>query len=52
VEERNGRIETIEKATTSLKSKLLKVCEKFSNILCHDSRAEWFECYENQINYS
>jgi hypothetical protein len=42
-EEMNGRFDTIEKAVTSLKSRLLKLRKKFSDTMAFVSRAKWFE---------
>ena len=41
-EERNGRVDIIEKATESLKSKLLKLRKKFSDTMAFVSRQKWF----------
>jgi hypothetical protein len=42
-EEKESRIETIEQATTSLKSTLLRLQKKFSDSVAFVSRARWFE---------
>jgi hypothetical protein len=50
-EEMNGRVDTIEKAVTSMKSKLLKLRKKFSNTMAFVSRAKWFEYGEKSNKF-
>jgi hypothetical protein len=50
-EEMNGRLNTIEKAATSLKSKLLKLRKKFSDTMAFVSRAKWFEYGEKSNKF-
>jgi hypothetical protein len=50
-EEMNGRLDTIEKAVTSLKSKLLKLRKKFSDTMAFVSRAKWFEYGEKSNKF-
>jgi hypothetical protein len=42
-EEKSMRVDTVEKATTSLKSKLTELRKKFSHTMAFVSRAKWFE---------
>ncbi len=47
----NGRLDTIEKAVTGLKSKLLKLRKKFSDTMAFVSRAKWFEYGEKSNKF-
>jgi ribosome-associated translation inhibitor RaiA len=50
-EEMNTRIEAIDKAVTSLKSKLVKLRKKFSDTMAFVSRAKWFEYGEKSNKF-
>ena len=50
-EEKNKRIETIENATTSLKSTLLRLRKKFSDSMAFVSKARWFEYGEKSNKF-
>ena len=50
-EEINTRVETINNAVTSLKSKLLKLRKKFSDTMTFVSRAKWFEYGEKSNKF-
>jgi hypothetical protein len=50
-EEKERRIETIEQATTSLKSSLLKLRKKFSDSIAFVSGARWFEYGERSNKF-
>jgi hypothetical protein len=50
-EEKGRRIETIEQATTSLKSTILKLLKKFSDSMAFVSRARWFEYGERSNKF-
>jgi hypothetical protein len=50
-EERNRKVDTIEKAVTSLKSKLLKLRKKFSHTIAFVSRAKCFEYGKNSKKF-
>jgi hypothetical protein len=51
-EERNGMVDTIEKVTTILTSKLLKLQKIISITMAFVERAKWFNMVKNQINSS
>jgi exonuclease III len=50
-EEMNTKIEAIDKAVTSLKSKLVKLRKKFSDTMAFVSRAKWFEYGEKSNKF-
>jgi len=50
-EEKNKRIETIENATTSLKSTLIRLRKKFSDSMAFVSKARWFEYGEKSNKF-
>jgi hypothetical protein len=49
-EEKNLRVDTVEKAATNLKSKLTQLRKKFSDTMAFVSRAKWLEYGENRNN--
>ena len=50
-EEKNLRVDTVEKAATSLKSKLTQLRKKFSDTMAFVSRAKWFEYGEKSNKF-
>ncbi len=50
-EEKNLRVDTVEKAATSLKSKLTQLWKKFSDTMAFLSRAKWFEYGEKSNKF-
>jgi exonuclease III len=50
-EEKSTRVDTVEKAATSLKSKLTQLRKKFSDTMAFVSRAKWFEYGEKSNKF-
>ena len=50
-EEKSTRVDTVEKAATSLQSKLTQLWKKFSDTMAFVSRAKWFEYGEKSNKF-